>query len=587
MRQALAALGLVEPSPPEGEPRRATAIATRRIGAVFTKVLVANRGEIAIRVFRTLREMGIASVAVYSEADRDAPFVALRRRGVPDRPGAVAAELPASRDDRRAPRCGRGAEAVHPGFGFLAENAAFARALRRGRARLRRPAARGDRGDGVARSSARELMARGRRADRPGRAPIRSTSVDDARRIAAEIGYPVAIKAAAGGGGKGIQVVRDEGELEARYAVVAARGQGLLRRRHGLPRALPGRPAPRRGAGARRRPRQRDPPRRARLQRSSAATRSSSRRRRRRRSTPELRERIGAIAVAAARAVGYTRRRHGRGPARRGRLVLLPRDEHAPAGGAHDHRDGDRARPRARAGLRSPPGEPLGCDQDEVRLHGHAIQCRINAEDAARGLRAHAGPDHPAIASPPAPACGSTRASRAGTDDLRPLRPDVRQADRLGRGPRPGAAADAARARRVRDRRRDDPDPAPRARSCGIPSSPPAARCASSSRAAASRASMEVPGTGTVPGTGLPARPRCARTSPRSTGSASRSTVEVPEHPGRARLRQRRAALAARDAAGHHEVDVVRSPMQGTVLRVGVASGDDVAAGQVLVVSRR
>ena len=61
-------------------------------------------------------------------------------------------------------------------------------------------------------------------------------------------------------------------------------------------------------------------------------------------------------------------------------------------------------------------------------------------------------------------------------------------------------------------------------------------------------------------------------------------TVEVPEHPGRTRLRARREALAARDAAAHHEVDVVRSPMQGTVLRVGVAAGDEVAAGQVLVV---
>ncbi len=61
-------------------------------------------------------------------------------------------------------------------------------------------------------------------------------------------------------------------------------------------------------------------------------------------------------------------------------------------------------------------------------------------------------------------------------------------------------------------------------------------------------------------------------------------TVTVPEHPGRARLRERRAALAARDAAGQHELDVVRSPMQGTVLRVGVAAGDEVSAGQVLVV---
>src|SRR3954462_15376366 len=94
---------------------------------MFTKVLVANRGEIAIRIFRTLREMGIESVAVYSDADREAPFVAYADEAYLIGPGRAAESyLMSETIVRTAQRAG--AEAVHPGFGFLAENAPFARA---------------------------------------------------------------------------------------------------------------------------------------------------------------------------------------------------------------------------------------------------------------------------------------------------------------------------------------------------------------------------------------------------------------------------------------------------------------------------
>ncbi len=115
---------------------------------MFAKVMVANRGEIAIRVFRTLREMGIASVAVYSETDRDALFLHHADEAYLLGPG-LAAETYLNVPRILEIAAQAGVDAVHPGYGFLAENAGFARALEQAGHRLDRPSGRGHRRDGL------------------------------------------------------------------------------------------------------------------------------------------------------------------------------------------------------------------------------------------------------------------------------------------------------------------------------------------------------------------------------------------------------------------------------------------------------
>ena len=188
-----------------------------------------------MRVARTLRT---ARGSSRSPSSRDADAGAAHVRAPTSRCGSGAARrrvLPRRERVLDAARAA-GAEAVHPGYGFLSENAAFARAVRRRRADLGRPAAGGDRADG--RQGARpRRRARGRRAD-PARARGRATS-RTSRAFGAEHGFPVVIKAVAGGGGKGMRVVRAADELDGRAGGRAARGAGGVRRRPRARRALP------------------------------------------------------------------------------------------------------------------------------------------------------------------------------------------------------------------------------------------------------------------------------------------------------------------------------------------------------------
>lgn len=177
---------------------------------MIKKILVANRGEIASRVFRTAAEMGIATVAVYSEPDRDAPFVFDADEAVP-LSGSTPAESYLRVDAIIEAAKLTGADALHPGYGFLSENSEFAQACEDAGIRFIGPSPHAITMMG-SKLAARELMEESDVPVLPGR-DLTGVGPDEASAIADEIGWPVLVKASFGGGGRGMRVVRDRSEL--------------------------------------------------------------------------------------------------------------------------------------------------------------------------------------------------------------------------------------------------------------------------------------------------------------------------------------------------------------------------------------
>ena len=212
------------------------------------RLLIANRGEIAIRIMRACREMDIESVAVYSDADADAPHVLAADRAVrigPPAPSESYLSIPAVIDAARS----TGSDAVHPGYGFLSENASFARACEEAGLVFVGPPA-----DVIERMgskiAARELMQAAQVPVVPGMVPADQSDAGVAA-AARAIGYPVLVKASAGGGGKGMRVVRED-ELGAGVDPGGeTRSGGGIRRRNALRRAADRAPAPRGDPGVR------------------------------------------------------------------------------------------------------------------------------------------------------------------------------------------------------------------------------------------------------------------------------------------------------------------------------------------------
>ena len=182
---------------------------------MFDKILIANRGEIACRVIRSARRMGVKTVAVFSEADAGALHVELADEAVAIGPAPAAESYLAI--DKIVAACNQtGAQAVHPGFGFLAENPAFVEGLEAAGVVFIGPGVRAIRAMGDKIESKR-LAAEAGVSVVPGHMALIADE-DEAARIASEIGYPVMIKASAGGGGKGMRIARDDGEAREGFA---------------------------------------------------------------------------------------------------------------------------------------------------------------------------------------------------------------------------------------------------------------------------------------------------------------------------------------------------------------------------------
>src|SRR6266704_1660204 len=349
--------------------------------AVFSKILVANRGEIAIRVFRTLRELGIGTVAVYSEADRGALHVAAADEAYLIGPGpAPESYLNQERLLETAARAG--AEAVHPGYGFLAENADFARACQAaGLVWIGPPPEVID--VMGSKTAARETMRAAGVPIVPGTtAPVESA--EDVRRLGDELGWPIAIKAAAGGGGKGLKVVAGPDEADRAYESARREGEAyfsdpdvyveryledprhvevqILADAHGNVIHLG----------------ERDCTIQRRHQKLVEETPSPA-------VSPELRERIGRLGIDAARAVGYRSAGTIEGLlSREGDYFFLEMNTRIQV--EHTITEEVTGLDLVREQIRIALGEPLSLAQEDVRLHGHAIECRINAEDVSRGF---------------------------------------------------------------------------------------------------------------------------------------------------------------------------------------------------------
>jgi acetyl-CoA/propionyl-CoA carboxylase biotin carboxyl carrier protein len=349
--------------------------------APFRKVLVANRGEIAVRVFRTLRELGIGTVAVYSEADRDSLHAALADEAYLLGPGPPAESyLHQGRILETARRAG--AEAIHPGYGFLAENADFARSV--DAAGLvwigPPPAAIEAMGSKV---EARELMKRAGVPIIPGTTePVES--VEEVLRLGEEHGWPLALKASAGGGGKGLKIVRSAKEAERALASARREGQAyfadatvyverfLEDPRHVEVQVLAD------GHGNVVHLGERDCTIQRRHQKLVEETPSPA-------VAPELRERVGAIAVEAARAVGYRSAGTIEGLLDGdGNYFFLEMNTRIQV--EHTVTELVTGVDLVREQVLVAAGEPLGLRQEEIRFSGHAIECRINAEDPANGF---------------------------------------------------------------------------------------------------------------------------------------------------------------------------------------------------------
>jgi acetyl-CoA/propionyl-CoA carboxylase, biotin carboxylase, biotin carboxyl carrier protein len=543
----------------------------------FSKVLVANRGEIAVRVFRTLRELGIGRVAVYSEVDRGSFHLELADEAYLIGPGTPSESyLNGARIVETALRAG--AEAVHPGYGFLAENAGFARScIEAGLVWIGPPPeAIEAMGSKIA---ARERMRAAGVPIVPGTTePLESP--DHLVALGDELGWPLAIKASAGGGGKGLKVVRTP--AEAARAFESARREGeayfsnatvyveryledprhvevqILADAHGNVIHLG----------------ERDCTIQRRHQKLVEETPSPA-------VDDELRARIGQIGVDAARAVGYQSAGTIEGLlSRDGEYFFLEMNTRLQV--EHTVTEMVTGIDLVREQVLIAAGEPLSLSQENVRLSGHSIECRINAEDPSNGFLPSPG----RIAGYREPAGPGVRVDSGVTDGsaIAPLY-DPMVAKLIVHG-RDREHARVKMLRALEEYRIDGVETllgfhlALLAHPCfvdgatchGIVESELLAKRAEQ---LSHEATVAAPSDGAV---------RARVTVVELDGRRFEVSKLEPAPPWADVARRRRERGRGHAGAGAHGRDAVVSPMQGTVLAVEVANGDAVSAGQVICI---
>jgi acetyl-CoA/propionyl-CoA carboxylase biotin carboxyl carrier protein len=542
----------------------------------ISKVLVANRGEIAVRIFRTLRELDIATVAVYSDADRDALHVRRSDEAYAVGPGPAAQSyLVQERLVETALRAG--ADAVHPGYGFLAENAAFAAAVEAaGLVWIGPP------------PSAIELMGSktgARQAMEKAGVPIvpgTTEPVADATQvveIARGIGYPVLIKAAAGGGGKGMKVVRSDEDAERAFESAQREGEAyfadasvyveryLEDPRHVEVQVLADAQGNVVHLG------ERDCTIQRRHQKLIEETPSPA-------VDDDLRERIGRIAVDAARAAGYRSAGTIEGLlAPTGEYFFLEMNTRIQV--EHTITEAVTGLDLVREQIRIAAGERLSVRQEDVRFFGHAIECRINAEDPSNGFLPSPG----RITSYREPGGLGVRVDSgvelgsevAGLYDPLVAKVIVHDVDR-----------ESARRRMLRAL--DEYEIGGLTTLLGFhrallrhPCFVEGATCHGvvESEALAEQAAALTSEAGAAATDGAPTRD--SRLALELDGRRFDVRVLAPE-PAHAELGRRRRERVSHAASGGAARDAVVSPMQGTVLDVRVADGDEVHAGDVICI---
>src|SRR6186997_3203787 len=348
---------------------------------MFSRILIANRGEIALRVIRTAREMDIETVAVYSDWDAKALHTRMAHVAVPLH-GNLPSETYLVMDKIIAAAKQTKAEAIHPGYGFLSENAAFARRVRESGLVWIGPPPEAIEAMG-SKIAARERMRAAGVPVVPGTSSA-ANSVEDVLAAASEVGYPVVVKASAGGGGKGMRVARGEDEVERAFESARREGEAyfadaavyveryledprhvevqILADSHGTVIHLG----------------ERDCTIQRRHQKLVEETPSPA-------VDDALRTRIGGIAVDAARAVGYRSAGTIEGLLDAdGSYYFLEMNTRVQV--EHTVTEAVTGIDIVREQIQVAAGEPLSITQKEVELRGHALECRINAEDVSRAF---------------------------------------------------------------------------------------------------------------------------------------------------------------------------------------------------------